>query len=82
MTGKPKVQLTEEQRQQLKAAVIATTRDMLGRREELAAQALTARQVWQALAQAPTWSIVNVVPPDDGPLPDENWSVTPTVNKQ
>lgn len=82
MTDKPKIQLTDEQRQQLKAAVIATARDMINRREELSDQANTARQIWQALAQAPTWSIVHVEQPEDGPLPDENWSVTPTVIKK
>lgn len=81
MINKPKIQLTEEQRQQLKAAVIATTRDMLNNRKELQDQARTAREVWHALIQIPTWTIAEVQKPDDEPLPNENWSITPTVNK-
>lgn len=60
---------------------MGSVRDMLGRRDELKDQATTARQVWQALVDAPTWSVAQIQKPDE-PLPDENWSLTPTVTKR
>lgn len=77
-----KPQLSEEQRQQIRAIVKTQVRDMLGRGEELKAQASTARQVWQALVDAPTWTIRHLEKPDDLTTMDEIWSMTPTVKKQ
>lgn len=79
MMRKPK--LSEEQRQQLRAVVVASVRDVLNRREEIQQQAATARAVWKALMEAPQWSIARIEPPDDGPTPDEHWSVIPKVTK-
>jgi uncharacterized membrane protein len=75
-------QLPEEQRQALKAAVLAAVRDMLKDREELKAQAVTARRVWQALIAQPTWSVVESQKPADAPTVDEVWSMPPTVIKR
>lgn len=77
----PKVQLTDEQRAQLKALVKAQIRDMFSRRDELMEQANVQRQVWQALIDCPTWSIVQSDKPADTPA-DEIWSMTPIVNKR
>lgn len=82
MTDKSKAQLTDDQRQQLKSAVVATAGDMLRRRKELQDQARTARQLWEALVKSPTWVIAHVEKPDDELAIDENWSVIPTVNKK
>lgn len=78
MAEKPK--LSDEERQQLKSVVAASVRDMLNRREELQDQARTARQVWQALRDAPTWSVAQIQ--SDGPAPDEQWTMVPKVTKR
>jgi hypothetical protein len=80
---KAKPKLSDEQRQQLRALVVAAVREKLDQREQLQDQATTSRQIWQALVGAPTWSIVHAdKPPDMPPVTDELWSMIPTVTKQ
>jgi hypothetical protein len=82
-SSKPSIQLSEEQRQQLKALVIAEVRDALNRREELYEQAVVQRRIWQELVACPQWSIVEGEKPKDVSIPtDELWPVTPVVKKQ
>lgn len=76
-----KPQLSEEQRQQLKAIVIAQIREKLSRRDELQEQATVMRELWAALVASPTWSIVQGDKPPDLPS-DEIWSMVPTVTKR
>jgi hypothetical protein len=74
-------QLSDEQRRELKAVVKAQVRDMLGRRDELIEQETVMRKLWQALVDAPKWSIVtNDEKPAD--TPGELWSMIPTVTKE
>ena len=83
MTQKPKApKLPEEQRQILRAAVAADVRRMLQDREALQEKASTMRQVWAALRDAPTWSIVHNDKPENGQSFDELWSMKPTVTKR
>lgn len=76
----PKMELTPEQRQQLRAMVKQSVRDMLRDREDLQNKDLVMRRIWQEMLKAPEWSIVqNGNKPADAP--NEIWSMTPTVNK-
>lgn len=79
---KPKPKLTDEQRQILRAAAVAHTRDLLNRREEMQDKARTMRALWQALLEAPQWSIAHTEKPADAKTFDEVWSMTPIVHKR
>ncbi|HEY2012796.1 MAG TPA: hypothetical protein VGH38_04810 [Bryobacteraceae bacterium] len=76
----PKLQLTDEQKQELRAIVKASVRGMLNDREDLLNKDLVMRRIWEEMLKAPQWSIVeNGKKPEDAP--DEIWSMTPIVKK-
>jgi hypothetical protein len=67
---------TEEQKQaEFKAAVVEKAREIIARHKEVGQPtAQAARQVWAALRDAKTWSIVEGPKPNDGEYPrDPNW---------
>lgn len=78
MMDKPKIQLTDEQRQQLRALVVQSVRNGINRRDELKHMADTQRAIFKALVEAPNWSIAMLEKPE-GEIPDELWSMTPDV---
>jgi hypothetical protein len=78
------MQLSDEQkREQLKKAVIAKSRDLVARREQITEQGLVGRRIWQAMLDAPTWAVaVSPPPPLDKEWvePEEVWTLKTTVN--
>jgi Spy/CpxP family protein refolding chaperone len=78
MQDKPKIQLTDEQRQQLRALVVQSVRNGVKRRDELKHMAETQRAIFKALVEAPNWSIAMLEKPEGGTA-DELWSMTPNV---
>lgn len=80
MTLPKGLQLTDEQKQELRAIVKASVRDMLKNREDLQNKDLVMRRIWAEMLAAPKWSIVQNDKPEDAPA-DEIWSMIPTVKK-
>jgi Spy/CpxP family protein refolding chaperone len=81
MTDKPKLKLTDEQKQQLRAMIVASVREGIARRDELKHMAATQRAVFKALVEAPKWSIAMLEKPENMGPTDELWSMTPTMKK-
>ncbi len=71
----------DELREQLKEIVVKHAHATIGRRDEIQQMGVTARGIWQALLQQPTWTLLESPKPEGFVEPNENWSEPPTVTQ-
>lgn len=69
----------DQKRERLKALVVEAARDIIARREEIAAVGATGRAVWYALLKQPVWHVGSGLRPEGFVEPDEVWREPPVI---